>query len=73
MQLRPAPGKAIPMCMSGCNDNGTCVKKCTFGTCHNICECDAGYTGVRCEEDVNDCARLQSGDRYSKHTCTARP
>jgi len=62
MQLRPAPGKAIPMCPGGCA-HGTCERTCTFGRCHNKCVCESGWEGLRCHKDVNDCARLDSGRR----------
>ena len=44
MQLRPAPGKAVPMCPGGCG-HGVCVKRCLFGECHNRCQCDHGWEG----------------------------
>ena len=62
MQLRAAPGKAIPMCAGGCA-HGTCVKTCLFGRCHNQCQCDDGWEGLRCNKDINDCARLDNGSR----------
>jgi len=68
MQLRPAPGKAVPMCPGGCG-NGVCVKRCLFGECHNRCQCDHGWEGHRCQKDVNDCARLPDGRRPCEHRC----
>jgi len=68
MQLRPAPGKAVPLCVGGCA-HGTCVKKCLFGECHNRCECDAGWEGLRCNKDQNDCRRMPDGSRPCEHRC----
>ena len=46
----------------GC-EHGTCVKKCLFGECHNRCQCDAGWEGLRCNKDQNDCRRMPDGSR----------
>lgn len=78
MQLRPAPGKGMPICpygmtsllrhnyyvitLGGCQ-HGKCVEKCLFGKCKKSCVCDPGWEGVSCSLDVNDCRRKVNGKR----------
>jgi len=68
MRLRPAPGKGMPICPYGCG-NGKCVEKCLFGRCKKECQCEDGFEGLRCEQDVNDCRRNTAGKRPCEHKC----
>jgi nephronectin len=69
MQLRPAPGKGMPICPYGGCQHGKCVEKCLFGKCKKSCVCDPGWEGVSCSLDVNDCRRKVNGKRPCDHRC----
>ncbi|CAG5078173.1 Oidioi.mRNA.OKI2018_I69.PAR.g8920.t1.cds [Oikopleura dioica] len=70
MQLRPAPGKEVPICQGGCI-NGICEEVCHYGRCVKKCKCDQGWEGLRCNVDSNDCDRLPVSpfDRPCEHRC----
>ncbi|CBY33082.1 unnamed protein product [Oikopleura dioica] len=70
MQLRPAPGKEIPICLGGC-ENGVCEEICHYGRCVKKCNCEPGWEGLRCNLDLNDCDRLPFSPfrRPCEHRC----
>ena len=70
MQLRPAPGKEIPICLGGC-ENGVCEEICHYGRCVKKCNCEPGWEGLRCNLDSNDCDRLPFSPfrRPCEHRC----
>ncbi|XP_013384434.1 multiple epidermal growth factor-like domains protein 6 [Lingula anatina] len=53
---------------STCN-TPICSRGCVHGSCTapNVCTCTSGYSGTRCDADINECS---TGNGGCTHTCT---
>lgn len=63
--LMPTPAVTTPAGANPCEHLGRCVN--TQGSF--LCQCGRGYTGPRCETDVNECL---SGPCRNQATCLDR-
>jgi hypothetical protein len=71
-QMSNLTGQCEPHCDPGCRNGGVCL----FG---NICVCPPGFTGNRCEEDINECLTAVCGaneicvNTLGSYQCVCKP
>lgn len=77
--LAASPCEAIDYCSNSkvCSYNGTCTSMSTEATC----DCYPGFTGSRCQHNVDDCAATPGAclngatcrDKYGTYACDCAP
>ncbi|CAG5115710.1 unnamed protein product, partial [Candidula unifasciata] len=51
-----------PCQSNNCSLHGKCI---SYGSLRSVCECDPGYTGDKCETDINECDINSQGCLYN--------
>ncbi|XP_012889103.1 PREDICTED: sushi, nidogen and EGF-like domain-containing protein 1 [Dipodomys ordii] len=51
----PVPAASVCLTLHPCLNGGQCIDDCVTGSPSYTCSCRAGFTGRRCQLDVNEC------------------